>query len=328
MNIMKRFIYTLFSVLILATFVSCYGNEDEDSDYDYGEHDISEIYGYTYEGTVNASSGNKLSPEITLYNASRLDWNMSSNGMANNQFYYVAEPYAKNGVTYSNVYETYWYTEEAVMSADTNRAKYSMKVFLAINTLKNITVEVEDAGNTGAGGSMAGTPIDMDRNSDTKNTTPSEIKKSEEEEKIEDISITVAGDSAEWLSDSSTYTGTFVYLVGDKGNIGKGNGTSGDGVTPAVSVTKTDGNTATVKTPRMVYGGTMTVEPFEVTGVAVTKDGDIYYLSKGEFASNDGTYEIKGTSLTGKLENDVLTLRVVFQPGSMPFAITEIFTSN
>lgn len=325
---MKKFIYTLFSVLILASLVSCYGNEDEDSDEDYGEHEIAEIYGYTYEGTVNASSGNKLTPTITLYNTNRLDWNMSSSGMANNQFYYVAEPYTKNGVTYSNVYETYWYAEEAVMNADTNRNKYSMRVFLAINTLKSITVEVEEAGTTGAGNSMSGKPIDMDRNSGTKNTTPSVIEKKEEDEKIEDITITVSGDSSEWLESSSSYTGTFVYLVGDNGDIGKGQGSSGDGVTPTVSVTKTDGNTVTVKTPRMVYGGTMTVEPYDVTEVAVTKDGDVYYISKGGFTANDGTYNIAGTSLTGKLENGKLTLRVVFKPGSMPFAITEIFTGE
>lgn len=326
---MKKLLTRFFSVLILALLASCYGNEDEDSDYDYGEHDISEIYGYTYQGTVNASSGNKLTPEITLYNSTRLDWNMSSTGMANNQFYYHAEPYSKDGKTYSNVYETYWYAEEAVMNADTNRTKYSMRVFLAINTLKSITTMVQDAGNTGAGSSMAGTPIDMDRNSGTKNTTPSEIKKTEEEEKIEDITITVEGDSAEWLGDSSTYTGTFVYLVGDNGNIGKGKGSSGDGVTPEVSVTKTDGNTVTVRTPKMVYeAASMTVESYDVAEVSVTKNGDVYYLSKGEFTSNDGTYEIKGTSLTGKLENGVLTLRIVFQPGSMPFPITEIFTSN
>lgn len=180
---MKKLLYTILSVLILALFASCYGNEDEDSDYDYGEHDIAEIYGYTYQGTVNASSGNKLTPEITLYNSTRLDWNMSSTGMANNQFYYHAEPYTKDGKTYSNVYETYWYAEEAVMNADTNRTKYSMRVFLAINTLKSITTMVQDAGNTGAGSSMAGTPIDMDRNSGTKNTTPSEIVKKDDEEK-------------------------------------------------------------------------------------------------------------------------------------------------
>lgn len=324
---MKRFIYTFFSVLIIATFASCYGNEDEDSDDDYGEHSISEIYGYTYEGTVNASSGNKLTPTITLYNASRLDWNMSSSGMANNQFYYVAEPYTRNGFVYSNVYETYWYAEEAVMNADKNRAKYSMKVFLAINTLKNITVEVENAGNTGAGSSMAGTPIDMNRNSDWKNTTPTEIAVADEDE-INDVTISVSGDSAEWHESSSSYAGTFVYLVGDNGSIGKGEGTSGDSVTPKVEITKTENNTVKVKTPRMVYGGTMILEPYEVSQVAVTKNGDAYYLSKGEFTSNDGNYDIAGTSLTGKLENGTLTLRVVFQPGKMPFAITQIFTSN
>lgn len=192
---MKKLLYTLFSVLILALFASCYGNEDEDSDDDYGEHDIAEIYGYTYEGTVNASSGNKLSPEITLYNATRLDWNMSSNGMENNQFYYAAEPFTKDGKTYSNVYETYWYTDENLMAADTNRTQASMKVFLAINTLKNITVEVENAGTTGAGSSMAGTPIDMNRNSDTQNTTPSEITKKTDEDKK--------------LSETDGYIGTF-----------------------------------------------------------------------------------------------------------------------
>lgn len=324
----NKFVLIPSLAAFLFTFASCVGNEDEDDDEEYGIHSISEIYGYTYEGTVNASSGNKLTPEITLYNENRLDWNMSSTGMANNQFYYCAEPYKKYGIAFPNVYITYWYTSETVMNADTKRTSAAMKVFLAINTLKNITVEVESAGTTGAGNSMAGTPIDMTRNSDFKNITPTTISSDENNEDIKDEEIEVLGNPAEWFESSSTYEGTFTYLVSEDGSVGKGEGTSGEGYTPQVVIAKTANNTVTVKTPRMVYGGTMTVEPYDVSGVSVTKDGEIYYLSKGEFSSNDGNYAISGTSLTGKLENGILTLKVVFQPGSMPFPITQIFTSN
>ena len=80
----------------------------------------------------------------------------------------------------------------------------------------------------------------------------------------------------------------------------------------------------------------MTIEPYEIAGVKVFKDGDVYYLSYEASSEStvtaqkaDGTtININSLTLTGKLENGVLTLRTSFYPGKMPFPIIQIFTSG
>ncbi len=331
-KIMKKnfiaFFMILMSVIFGLTCVSCADDDDDDDNVNFLIFSLSNIYGYTYSTNFTSSSGTSLSPQIIIYNSERLDWNMSTNGMGNNQFYYTSTQTSLNNWT------LYWYTTKSLAEANDTSAA-SMQVRLGIDNFNQITVLVASS-SVGAGNSMGKTPLTMTRTSAAKNTTPSKIEtKSEVDEKkssVDDVEIIAAGDSAEWPENSSSYTGTFKYLVGkdDNGNYGstaKGEGSSGENIVPAVEIKKTENNTVSIKTPRMVYG-TMTLEPFVIDGVAVTKSENIYYFSKGDFSSSDGNYEIKGFSVAGKLENEILTLRVEFKPGSMPFEMVQIFTSN
>ncbi|MGI5070749.1 hypothetical protein HRO26_06360 [Treponema pectinovorum] len=319
---MKKTLYTIFAAAILSfALLSCEDNDDEKTITPY---ELEDIYGYTFEGRISASSGNTLTPSLTIYNTERVDWNMSTNSMGNNQFYYTVQKTAVNSWTF------YWYsTKEAKDANDT--AKAGMKVRIGINSPKSISLMVTNVDSSiGAGSAMAGRPVEMQKTSAPKNTTPTEINKEEQEQKakIKDIQITVSGTAADWFENSSTYKGGFVYLVGPNGSVDKGIGKSGEGNTPTVVITKTATNTVKVKTPKMVYNGTMTMNPFEIANVSVKKDNDVYYLTCSEFTSDDGIRTINGSSLTAKLENGILTLRIVFKPGAMPYDITQIFTST
>ena len=297
---MKRFLIFLLSVLSLFLF-SC--SEDDD---DFEELDISEIYGYTYSGTIYASSGNVLTPEITIFNGNRLDWNMSSTGMKNNQFYYTSEK------TALNKYKMLWFST----SDTSDERNASMTVYLGINSKKSVAILVDSAG-TGAGDSMAGTRVNMARKGDEKNTTPTS---SGESETVEIPEISVAGESAEWFENSSSYSGKMAVVVGGSDY--------GDGSEKSVTVTKTDGNTVTVKNPASGTTIGMDSVEFDIEGVDVTKDGDVYYLSKSDFSVTAGGTTYSCSSFTGRLEGGVLTFVLVYTPGAMPMPITEVFTSN
>lgn len=112
----------------------------------------------------------------------------------------------------------------------------------------------------------------------------------------------------------------------------KEKGTSGTGIVPSVIITKTEDDTVTIKTPKMVYDA-MTLDSFDIENVDVTKNEDTFFFSKGEFTAttkttDDKGYDITGTSLVGKFEEGILVLRVAYTPGSMPFPIVVIFTSS
>lgn len=196
-----------------------------------------------------------------------------------------------------------------------------MCITLGINSPTSLSVLVTTA-SAGAGSAMAGKPIDMTRTDAGKKTYSA--GEDTGGSSSSDGSISVSGSSTPWFSDSTVYTGSFTVHV-----FTTESGSSGDGYTPTVTVTKTGDATVTVTTPRVVYSEAMIVAPFEVSDVAVFKDGDSYYLSKGTFSTttSDGAYAITGSSLTAKLADGILTLEVIFQPGAMPFAITELFVS-
>lgn len=326
-------VLSLFVLFASLAFFSCSAdNETEATDYD-----ISEIYGYTYYGNITASSGNTLIPSLLIYNNERCDWNMSMNGMNNNQFYYYSE---KNSTAN---YTLYWYSAENLSyckSKDSSKA--SMVVQLGINSTSEIVILLTGDDLTGVSG-MTNTRVTMTKQTNIeKTTTPSAI---EYDEEVEDISIEIPDTAVEsaWGGKSS-YTGSFIFMVGEGGSLAKGQGTSGtdasgNTITPTVTITDTSSTAAaiaTVKVPRFAYTEAMTIEPYEIAGVKVLKDGDVYYLSYE--ASSDSTViaqkadgttlNINSLTLSGKLENGVLTLRTSFYPGNMPFPIIQIFTSN
>ena len=330
---MGKKLLLIIGLLISLFFVSC-TNDDESEMTDY---EISEIYGYTFYGNITASSGNTLIPSIILYNDERCDWNMSVNGMNNNQFYYYS---VKNSTAN---YTLYWYSAENVSyckSKDSSKA--SMVVQLGINSADEIVILLTGDDLTGVSG-MTNTRVKMTKQTNIeKNTTPSKI---EFDEEVEDITISIPENavSANWAGESS-YSGKFVFMVGEGGSLAKGQGTSGtdsDGneITPTVLITDTSAvsaNTVTLRVPRFAYTEAMTIEPYDIAGVQVLKDGDVYYLSYEAGSSSsvtaqkaDGTtININSLTLTGKLENGVLTLRTSFYPGKMPFPIIQIFTSG
>lgn len=284
---------------------------------------LDDVKGYTYETTFTSSSGTELNPAITVFNDERLDWNMSSTGMGNNQYYYTASADSET----ANVWTMYWYTAKSDMMRN-NTAAAVMTVKYGINSETNVSVLVM-SGTAGAGSSMAGTPLTMKRTDAAKNTTPTEIAVTG----IEDVTITPSGSAADLPSSYATnYSGSFVYLVSAFGASGQGECMNGD--TPSVEISGS-GSSVKVKTPSLVYG-TFEIGSIEISDVSVLKDGDVYYLSKGEFtATTDGKssgetkqWEIAGTSVKGKIENGVLTLRVEFKPGLMPANIVQIFTSD
>ncbi|MCR5725466.1 MAG: hypothetical protein K6G80_10315 [Treponema sp.] len=314
-------------------FFSCSGDDETEAT----DYDISELYGYTYYGSITSSSGNTLIPSIILYNDERCDWNMSVNGMNNNQFYYYS---VKNSTAN---YTLYWYSAENVSyckSKDSSKA--SMVVQLGINSTSEIVILLTGDNLTGVSG-MTNTRVTMTKQTDIeKNTTPSAI---EYDEEVEDISIEIPESALEsaW-GEESTYTERFVFMVGEGGSLAKGQGTSGTDesgteITPTVTITDTSSTalaTATVKVPRFAYTEAMTIESYDIALVKVFKEGEIYYLSYEASSGStvtaqkaDGTtININSLSVTGKLENGVLTLRTSFCPGNMPFPIIQIFTSN
>ena len=330
---MGKKLLLIVSMLISLFFVSC-TNDDESEMTDY---EISEIYGYTFYGNITASSGNTLIPSIILYNDERCDWNMSVNGMNNNQFYYYS---VKNSTAN---YTLYWYSAENVSyckSKDSSKA--SMVVQLGINSADEIVILLTGDDLTGVSG-MTNTRVKMSKQTNIeKNTTPSKI---EFDEEVEDITISIPENavSANWAGESS-YSGKFVFMVGEGGSFAKGQGTSGtdsDGneITPTVLITDTSAvsvNTVTIKVPRFAYTEAMTIEPYDIAGVQVLKDGEVYYLSYEAGSSSsvtaqkaDGTtININSLTLKGKLENGILTIRTSFNPGKMPFPIIQIFTSG
>ncbi|MBR1614881.1 MAG: hypothetical protein IJ673_05295, partial [Treponema sp.] len=209
----KGIVLSLLVLFASLAFVSC-SDDDETEATDY---EISEIYGYTYYGNITASSGNTLIPSIILYNDERCDWNMSVNGMNDNQFYYYSE---KNSTAN---YTLYWYSAENVSyckSKDSSKA--SMVVQLGINSTSEIVILLTGDNLTGVSG-MTNTRVTMTKQTDIeRNTNPSAI---EYDEEVEDISIEIPESAVEsaWGGDS-TYNGSFVFMVGEGGSLAKGQG--------------------------------------------------------------------------------------------------------
>lgn len=316
---MKNNKFYVFIFMCMAMFFSSC-SEDGSKPVILPFYSLDMIAGYTYTTTFTSSSGKELNPSMTIFNSERLDWNMSSSNMGNNQFYYTAS----GDAFYPNVWTMYWYINkgDAVANKPENAA---MSVKIGINNLEKITVLVS-AADAGAGSSMAGTPLTMTLASHNKNTSATAI--SSENQNVNDTEISVNGENARWPFEcEKIFYGEFNFLVGENGSVAKGTGSSGDNVIPSVKIVPSGDDTVNITSPKMIYGG-MEVMPFIISGVKVKKSGEIYYLEKSEFTSSDGNYFISGKSVSGQLEEGVLTLRLQFIPGAMPFLITEIFISE
>ena len=291
---------TVIAVAISTLFAAC--STEADNDGTIPDYDISDLYGYTYSGTVSASSGNTLTPEMTIYDSTHVEWNMSSSSMSAATYYYNAEETAQN------VYKLYWYASESERSAASTSADTSsalMSVTLGINSTNSISVI-----------GMGTTVVEMSRTGDTQKTYSGDDDDTDETTVPE---ITILGDSAAWAEESSAYTGSLSLIV---------MGTNyADSSSYAITVTKGDDNTVSITSPA-VSTSMMSISSFTVDNVAVTKDGDVYYLYAESFTATAGTVTVNGSSLKGKLDDGVLTLVLVYRPGAMPLDITEVFTST
>lgn len=310
------------ALLALASLamVSCSSDDDEAEEHDY---DIEQIYGYTFEGTIKASSGNNLTPALIIYNSSRCDWNMSTNGMEFNRFYYFAE---KEGAAN---YTLYWYGGAKKDYASLkDKTQADMVVQLGISSTDEVYVLLTGDTLTGVEG-MSNTRVPMKKTSASKNTNASSIVV---DGGIKDIEINVpeSASTAEWFEESSSFSGKFDFMVGENGSMAKDHGKADESgaAAPAVKIAKSADGKAVVSTPSMYYTASMNITSYDVAGVDVKKAGDVYYLVKESYTAQVGTITINGVSLRGKYEDGVLTLRIEFKPGKMPFAITQIFTSS
>ena len=298
------------------------------------DRDISEIYGYTFYGNITASSGTTLKPSFILYNDKRAEWNMSINGMNNNQFYYYA---VKNSEP--NNYTLYWFgasNETAAKAKDQSKA--AMEVHLGIDSPDQITILLTGDKLTDIK-EMANNRVPMHKQTNVpRKTTPPPI---DFNSSIQDITINIPSSApeADW-SGLGSYDGTFDYLVGKEGELKRGHGTcgkdsAGNEITPKIRITPDAAGSHTVKVNkyRAVTQSPMNIESFDVPGVKVFKYGAVYYLKYGPSSveavmENGKEITLHDVTVHGKLENGKLTLRVSFMPGKMQIPVTEIFKSK
>lgn len=292
-------------------------------------HDISDIYGYTYYGNITSSGGSTLTPSLIIYNNDRLDWNMSVNGMNINQFYYYSVKNSKNN------YTLYWFSGAdygAAMTKDASKA--AMTVQIGINSTDGVTILLTGDGLTGIG-AMSNTRVPMAKQKNIPRNKEAPVVDFDPSIQDVEINIPLAATEADW-GGAGSYTGKFDYLVGNGGKLARGHGTCGDGSKPKIILIPDGAGTHTVKikTHRFSYTAMMTILPFDIDGVKVKKDGDVYYLDRAAVSiphvkKADGSeVTLNDVTVRGKLESGKLTLRVSFKPGNMPFPIVEIFTSE
>ncbi len=308
-------------------------------------HDISDIYGYTYYGNITSSGGSTLTPSLTIYNKERVDWNMSVNGMIDTQFWYYAEKKSKNN------YTLHWFVGS---DRDSARSKIEtdavMTVQIGINSTDGVVILLTGDGLTGIG-AMSNTRVPMARQIGiVRKLTAPEIKIDD----TEDIAIVIPETAAdtEWSAEK-IYTGTFKYLVKGKGKvIQSGSGSSGkdahgNEITPTARIAADGTHTVKLILPRFAYDSNMTIEPITIPGVKVQKKDGIYYFKydspKKELPPEEGggipalkadgnTIKLMQLSIRGMIKDEggtpTLTLRTSFKPGKMPFPVVQVFTGT
>ena len=328
----RKGVAAVLATLTFFLLVSC--QQGAQSAQELKDHDISEIYGYTFYGNITASSGTTLKPSFILYNDKRAEWNMSVNGMNNNQFYYYA---VKNSEP--NNYTLYWFGASNETEAKAkDQSKAAMEVHLGIDSPDQITILLTGDKLTDIK-EMANNRVPMHKQTNVpRKTTPPPI---DFNSSIQDITINIPSSASEADWDGATsYSGTFDYLVGPGGEMARGHGTcgkdsTGNEITPKIRITPDAAGSHTVKVNkyRAVTQSPINIESFDVPGVKVFKDGAVYYLKYGPDSveavmENGKEITLNNVTVHGKLENGKLTLRVSFMPGLMPLAIVEVFKSK
>ena len=322
------------SAALILLSVSCSQSADELKD-----HDISELYGYTYHGSITASGGNTLIPSLILYNDKRADWNMSINGMNVVPFYYYTVKNSKSN------YTMYWFGGADLAAAESHdKSKAAMTVQLGINSLDEVVILLTGDALTGIG-AMQGVRVTMKKQKNIPRNTDAPTIAFDPNIKDEPvIEVPSGAPQADW-NGTTSYTGTFDYLVGEGGNVARGHGTCGDGSKPTITVKPgaVGTHTVTLGMHRFANGAVMTIEAYDIPDVQVFKDGSDYYLKydapdpepKPEEGGGlpvkkaDGTIiKLMKLSVRGKLTGGKLMLRVSFNPGAMPLPVIERFKSE
>ena len=332
---MKKTVYAFFAAAAIAAslfFVSCDAISDAFRDETLENIDITELYGYTYYGNITSSGGSTLTPSLTIYNDDRLDWNMSVNGMNINQFYYYSVKNSKNN------YTLYWFSGAdygAAMTKDASKA--AMTVQIGINSTDGVTILLTGDGLTGIG-AMSNTRVPMAKQKNIPRNKEAPVVDFDSSIQDVEINIPSSATKADW-GGAGSYTGEFDYLVGPEGKLARGHGScgkdsGGNVITPTVGITPDGTHTVKLKIHRFAYTQQMTILPFDIDGVTVRKEGDVYYLDRAAHSipnvkKADGSeVTLNEVTVRGKLKDGKLTLRVSFKPGNMPFAIVEVFKSN
>ena len=332
---MKKTVYAFFAAAVIAAslfFVSCDAISDAFRDETLENIDITELYGYTYYGNITSSGGSTLTPSLTIYNDDRLDWNMSVNGMNINQFYYYSVKNSKNN------YTLYWFSGAdygAAMTKDASKA--AMTVQIGINSTDGVTILLTGDGLTGIG-AMSNTRVPMAKQKNIPRNKEAPVVDFDSSIQDVEINIPSSATKADW-GGAGSYTGEFDYLVGPEGKLARGHGScgkdsGGNVITPTVGITPDGTHTVKLKIHRFAYTQQMTILPFDIDGVTVRKEGDVYYLDRAAHSiphvqKADGSeVTLNEVTVRGKLKDGKLTLRVSFKPGKMPFAIVEVFKSN
>ena len=97
----------------------------------------------------------------------------------------------------------------------------------------------------------------------------------------------------------------------------------------SVRITAEAEGTVKLSFPAMGNEGSMQLDAFEVSGIAVTASGDgTYTLSKESFSTTSGDINLEGSKLTGTVGNGEARITMDIKPGAMPMAITFTFDTQ
>ena len=97
----------------------------------------------------------------------------------------------------------------------------------------------------------------------------------------------------------------------------------------SVKITAEAEGTVKLSFPAMGDEGSMQLDAFDVSGVAVTASGDgAYSLSKETFSTTSGDISLEGSNLAGTVSNGEARITMDIKPGSMPMAITFTFDTQ
>lgn len=119
-----------------------------------------------------------------------------------------------------------------------------------------------------------------------------------------------------------TVTGQYQATFNYKALWKEGAGSSGEGVTPIVTVSNSTAGKVDIALPAFIFSEKFAVQPFTVAGVNASTGSDgTVTLALEKFAANDGNYKISGYSLNGTIKDGKIEFLVIYKAGSMPFKL-------